>query len=370
MKNINEKILIALLANLWLLPFCLAPILDRKTDFAKTENRNRAQWPKEFCYRLFPGEVEAYYNDRVPFRALLLKGVRYVNYRLIVANERRVIAGKDSFLFFQIPGSGECPFRQYIDDPACRLRDYDIRRICRHVSRAYTESKRRNADFLFLIAPSKINVYPDKLPNKRDFPRSTNTLMDRVCATLASEMPQIPVLNLEPDMIQYRRECPVLLYFPQDTHWNFCGAYFAMKSILAKLNSPWPASWPWPDQTLQIQYGSKCMLGLLTMMQNPPPPHGDDPFPKDFPPYTFGKNFQHGDYTLEKVFHSHNPAAPDPRTVVVFRDSFTVALQPFLSSYFREVYCYWQNFSPDIVEVNKPDLVILECVSRALVFLR
>ncbi len=50
---------------------------------------------------------------------------------------------------------------------------------------------------------------------------------------------------------------------------------------------------------------------------------------------------------------------------VVFHDSFTVALMPFLSGSFRRsVFAWASGFLPELIESEEPDIVIIECVER------
>jgi hypothetical protein len=59
----------------------------------------------------------------------------------------------------------------------------------------------------------------------------------------------------------------------------------------------------------------------------------------------------------------------DPRLpkALVFRDSFSWQLIPFLSESFRSVVYVWTfDFLPELIEREQPDVVILECVERYL----
>ena len=52
-------------------------------------------------------------------------------------------------------------------------------------------------------------------------------------------------------------------------------------------------------------------------------------------------------------------------SAVVFRDSFTAAMAPFLSEHFRRVVYLWRNdFAADEVRAEHPDVVLQEIVSR------
>jgi hypothetical protein len=52
-------------------------------------------------------------------------------------------------------------------------------------------------------------------------------------------------------------------------------------------------------------------------------------------------------------------------SVVVFRDSFSIAMHPYLSEHFSRSLYYWQRHGDmEIFEREKPDLVIHEIVGR------
>jgi len=60
------------------------------------------------------------------------------------------------------------------------------------------------------------------------------------------------------------------------------------------------------------------------------------------------------------------PGSHLPRAVV-FRDSFTSAMAPFLSDHFSRVVYLWRNdFSTEEIEQEHPDVVLQEIVSRHL----
>ena len=64
---------------------------------------------------------------------------------------------------------------------------------------------------------------------------------------------------------------------------------------------------------------------------------------------------------------SINPNAPDKRKVLIFRDSFTINMQPYLSNHFREVHYIWTHqISPKVINDIKPDIVIVEYVARLM----
>ena len=58
---------------------------------------------------------------------------------------------------------------------------------------------------------------------------------------------------------------------------------------------------------------------------------------------------------------------PSLPRAVIFRDSFTSRLVPFLSEHFSRAVYLWQNdFDADVVQKEHPDVVIQEIVGRHL----
>jgi alginate O-acetyltransferase complex protein AlgJ len=58
---------------------------------------------------------------------------------------------------------------------------------------------------------------------------------------------------------------------------------------------------------------------------------------------------------------------PSLPRAVIFRDSFTSALVPFLSEHFSRAVYLWQNdFDADVVTKEHPDVVIQQIVGRHL----
>lgn len=58
------------------------PRIMETLDFDLGENRNKAAFPSSFHADSFPGEFEAYFNDRVPYRSLIISNNNKFNQRL------------------------------------------------------------------------------------------------------------------------------------------------------------------------------------------------------------------------------------------------------------------------------------------------
>jgi len=67
---------------------------------------------------------------------------------------------------------------------------------------------------------------------------------------------------------------------------------------------------------------------------------------------------------VRPIYFTSNPQAEG--CAVVFRDSFGAAMKTFLGYHFGKVGYYWtvSGFEPEIVEENRPTVVITEIVER------
>ena len=360
MKIRCSHVLIFSVGCLIILPHLISPLCGTNADLVKKENRNLTPFPKEFQYKKISGQLEEYYNDRIPFRYWILPFSRDISRRFFPEHSDFAIVGRKGFLFYLSPKSRECPFLQYIGKYIDPISYHDKRKILEYFQKAQKHSEKNNARFLAVIAPNKIEIYPDMLPEKRMF-RQQGFLVEEIVRMAQESRPQVNLLYLKPALLEYRKKMSCPLYFAQDTHWNYAGAYCALKAILEKLNAPWPASWPVPEKALPDL--SQNRLNHNDLLSRAP-----DSVPMIAEP-DCRISIPHVDFCdFPDVFVTENPHAFDQREVLVFRDSFFLALFPYFSAYFRKVHYYRGEYNADIVEKVKPQLVIFERISRVVPF--
>jgi hypothetical protein len=159
------------------------------------------------------------------------------------------------------------------------------------------------------------------------------------------------------------------IYFKTDTHWNDRGAYVAYRQILdavrlqvPSVGLPWSAADFEPAERVTEGMDLARMIGLMRSL------HETD--------LTLVSKRRRRAHVVEP--RGATPVAEEGRLVteidgsplpraVVFRDSFASRLVPFLSEHFSRAVYLWQNdFDPEIVDAEHPDLVIQEIVGRHL----
>lgn len=70
---------------------------------------------------------------------------------------------------------------------------------------------------------------------------------------------------------------------------------------------------------------------------------------------------------LKRSIVTYNKLCSNQKTALIFRDSYFTALIPYLSLHFEKVIYIWDHkINMDIVDREKPDVVMSLCVERYL----
>ena len=343
---------------LLLLPQLLQHLVRSESD-TTAENRNPAPFPRTFKYRKFASEFEEFYNDRIPFRSQLLKYCEQIQRGLFTFTLGNAIAGKNGFCFYT-PRSQENTYLQYTGK--LHLPYYKMEKNRRFLEKLHQELARKNIKFLWAVAPDKIQIYPEYLPERRRTLESPSAPAEKFRRHLDNARSPVPRLFLKETLLANKRFSGKLFY-RADTHWSRVGGYLGAREIISHFtrgSTPLPEAGKFRIYSRGGHYEPDDMKNQLlhrAVFKRHP-----ECFPL-VPSFT-GK--------VEEVsrgyLRTRNPAAPDRRKVLIYRDSFTINMLPYLSYHFAEVHYLWTHkVSLSQIEQLSPDIVILEYVSRLLV---
>jgi hypothetical protein len=336
--------------------------LDR-AQVSEAEMRRLADFP-EWSWRRdaiaeWPDRFQRYFNDHFAFRnALIHLQAAVLWHGFHTSSSDTVIAGKGDWLFYADDGGIE----DYVQ--AEPFTDAQLQQWQRTLERTRDWLNSRGTRFLFVLAPDKQMIYPELMP------ASLHRLHDRYRADQLLDYMRthstLEILDLRPAILEAKsRE---LLYHHYDTHWNDRGALIGYQQITARLQRWFPSiqplqradfvmspSAPSGDKTTMlglVDEGKVTMPGLVprrgwssvVVWPEHPDPYGED-----------------GTVVTETKPGSGLRA-------VMFRDSFSSRLIPFLSEHFTRIVYQWQNdFDADLVRRERPDVVIQEMVGRHLI---
>lgn len=206
-------------------------------DLELVENRKPAPLPKWPANRAewwhIPQGLESYWNDAFGFRAWLVRGNAILGAPFGVAANPSVVIARDGWLFY----SAEYTLDQF----------RGIHPLSDDETEAYAntlEARRRylaqnGAHFLFVIAPEKSTIYPERVPAR--FGPPGRTPADQLVAHLHAHT-QVDVLDLRAPVRAARAGGEVFLH--TDTHWSDRGAFVGYREIVTRLARFFPALTP------------------------------------------------------------------------------------------------------------------------------
>jgi len=227
----------------------------------------------------------------------------------------------------------------------------------------------RGIRYLIVVAPNKASIYPEYIPRKFNKVHQRNKL-DHMLDTLRAG--GLDVLDLRPAELEAKKHR--LCYYRTDSHWNPYGAFYGYRAIAEHLQAAFPQIKPAEESSFDIHETPGLLGGLSYMIAL-----GD--YYKEnmviFTPKTprLAKPVEGGEVALNHfqplaVFETPDPSKP---RALIIRDSFSHEVIPFLSEHFsRSVYAWpfptdavkVRPFGKDMIEREKPDIVIDEFVER------
>jgi alginate O-acetyltransferase complex protein AlgJ len=355
----------ALLVVLFVIVIALplaANLTGRDGADAQAENRELAALPRFdgswTAVAAMPAGIAAWFDDHFGFRATFVRWYGEIRlFALRASPTTTVVKGKDGWFY-------------YADDNA--LDDYaNIEPLTPKalanwraaVLRARDWLRGRGVAYVFLIAPDKHVIYDDKMPSalKRIHEVSRT---DQLYTTLQDTGFTV---DLRPWLFEARAH--ERIYHQTDTHWNDRGALVGYQRIIDAVRARVPSTpppWTRKDfepvernvegRDLASMMGLKRTLRELDLALQPIRPRRARVVePAGAAPM---------DELGRLVTEIDDPTLP---RAVIFRDSFVSRLVPFLSEHFSRAVYVWQNdFDANLVEKEKPDVVIQEIVGRHL----
>lgn len=234
----------------------------------------------------------------------------------------------------------------------------------------------RGIPLLFVVAPAKWSIYPDRLPAWAQKQVGTHSFDLLLRSPL-----HLPLIDLRPVLRNARATADT--YSPLNSHWTDYGAWVAWKAIAKRLGSMETKLAglyvPAADGATTVDYGSEFrdMISLpeknrwtLPRLEKPLPsyeivaPNGSTSM---VPGLT-----DTGLLDLPRT--TRNPSVKNNIRALVLRDSMGDSLSPYLQAAFRETTQVNHSLNapnlapnvPALVEDTKPDLVLYVMTERYL----
>lgn len=326
----------------------------------KRTPKARPPLPQDFpSLPRFTGEYQAYFNDSFGLRRLLIRSNNLLRLGLFGESPVDLVAvGKNGWLYY----AGEWTMLDYENVMPCTRKDLDVMETNLEQRRRWLAD--RGIGFYVVVAPNTQTIYPEHLPDHiRKIGEESR--YDKIAARMR-ENPGIEFIDLRNTLLQAKNGRR--LYHRTDSHWNDYGAFIGYRELIERIamRHPGVRRLRAEDFTVKEAEGKGGdlaeMLSLSDLIREeritltPRFERRSRPATRDYPDPV---HYPERDMV---VMETGDPSLP---RALVFRDSYCSALIPYLSESFRSVVCLWTfEFLPEIVEREKPDVVIFECVER------
>lgn len=352
--------------------FVLLIFIPLVTDFlwntregaAAVEKRSPAKRPDAgliwTSFADFAVQFERFYNDSFGLRQEFIRWNNLVRLGLFQESPvRGVRTGRNGWLFY----ANEWVFEDYENIMPYKLEDLEkIRRILEE-RRVWLAN--RGIRFFVVIPPNKHTVYAEYLPSVVH-KLGKESRLDQVAQYLKA-YPEIEFIDLRPALFKAKEN--QRLYHRTDTHWNDYGAFVGYLELMERIGKYFPhvKKLKWEDFRVEVDPEGKGgdLAGMLSLKDVI---HEEriNLVPKFRPRAVDGKRdypdpVRHPgrEMVIKETGDSSLPKA------LVFRDSYSWSLIPYLGESFQSAVFFWTfDFLPEIIEREKPDIVILECVER------
>jgi hypothetical protein len=309
----------------------------------------------------FPAEFEAYYNDHFGLRSAFIRGMHLVKGRWLgTATAANVLVGLDGWLYFteRPAGTDYDAVRPFTAD--------ELRRWCRILQKRHDWLARKGVRYILFIPPDKQTVYPEHLPPELRS-RHAQSRLDQLAAELRQHS-TVPFLDVRAALWQAREREQV--FDATDSHWNPRGAFVGYQALVGRLAEWFPAVRPLPRSAF-VDTACRRAGGDLAQMSAQERVRTEEALGlESVSPRQAQRCAAAGEWAGDcrgsppQAVECHDPALP---RALMFHDSFTWALGPFLAEHFRRIVFVWTDqFSPELVRRERPEVVIQQLVERKL----
>ena len=365
-RRTDTALIVIFLALIWLPTADTFLHLDRTA--APTENRTPARFP-EFQRSLrgareFFAGLDSYFSDHFGFRKRLVRWEQRWKWQIFRdSKSSTAIAGRNGWLYF----SGGMMIEDVMGSRP--FTEAELRNWRELLTGRRDWLAERGIRYLFVLAPDKHTIYPEHLPEWLAAAARPQRRRDQFVNYMSANS-DVPILDLRDTLLTEKKIARV--YRPTDTHWNDRGAFAAYRRIVQRLSSRDTPLAPLDlseFQTLTVDRPAGDLARMLgwegflnengTLLIEPRahlpliPPRAEAIADRQWIPGT-------------EPQVTENPTKTG--RVVMFRDSFASLLIKFLGYDFnRVVYLWRQNWDKELIERERPDIVIDEMIERSLI---
>jgi len=360
-----KNALVALFAVAIWLPLVVMLVTPQR-KVSEFENRRLAALPKLNFEnpRKLAEDFENYLDDHFGFREHLIRLFRILEVKVFhVSQTGQVIFGKDDWLF-------EAGHRQIADiRNNWPFNKAQLEEWARVLSAKHERLQKEGIVYLFVFAPNKHLIYPEKLP------ASVNRVSDRSrlyqLVDYLDEHTDVPFLDLRQPLFEAKKQ--LRPYHRTDTHWNAWGAYVGYSALIEYLQKRFPDLRKVKLSADDFAKRKRPGINLARTISMQDQLTEIEIYPEKWQPTCAIYEGLPEHFT--RLDMNNNPfitrCKKGHKRLLMFRDSYSLDMVPYLSETFRYVHYYHKSPVPlkgmlRLIKQDNPDMVIEERSTRWL----
>ena len=337
------------------------PFFSESINEENLEKREKAKKPDLDFTIDYPEKFEAYYNDNFGWRSELINWGSLIKLHLFRSsiNPDKVMFGKNGFMFFtdkqfQI-------FQSFTHTDL--LSPENLQAIITNLETRKDSLNKNGIAYLLAFWPNPHTIYENLLPLTMKVQiKGKVSKADQLIANLKIKKSPVKVIDVRNTLLKARNQTQIYRKF--DSHWNSYGAFLAYQSFFKQ-----------SFETLHIEpkrvedftilweeYNDGDLLNMLGIQDK-------SAFKEPKPVFEIKNKHETYSYLSADGFPpqtviTRNETCANTKRVLIFRDSYTNALEQFYSLHFKEVFYIWTGYDQAIINTVKPDIVIEQYAER------
>lgn len=359
-NNVIQIIFISIVFVIISIPVIFAD--NDKQD--KIEKRKLAEYPKVIVDNSFninyPKEFTNWLNDHFGFRRLALDIFNIIDrsvFNEAIENDRALM-GKDGWLFYK--GNNSIQNYQNIR----YFSDEQLKKAKSNLENFDIWLDKQGINLYIYVAPDKHRIYPEYYP---DYIKKSNNYsqLDQLKDYL-EENSYIKIISSHEIIIDEKKN--KLMYYKMGTHWTQYGAFLGYNHLVKEIQKDFVIVEPLEISEFKILNNSKPDVDLSNMLNLNYKDYDNDRYPS----LEYIKGYDH-EYIKYEGHKGRNGLISTNLNrdldVIMFRDSFTSNMIPYICETFGNVEMIWNfkfNEYQDKIINEKPDIVIIEVVERSI----
>jgi alginate O-acetyltransferase complex protein AlgJ len=342
---------------------CIGSLFSIFPDKEGHENRAMAKWEplkKDNVFQ-YPQVLSSYIDDHFAFRNSMFFIHSLLKAKLFHASSLpdKVIFGKQGWLF-EADEFAEKDFRKLN-----RFEEEELKQMVYQLKSRVEWCNAHGIKYYIFIPPNRNRIYSEFFPNRYSIVENYGHDRLDFYKKYVKENANIDLLDPTDSLQKYKLIHDV--YYSTDTHWNIFGAWVGYVYLLNYLKQDFPALRPLSYDQLNI-VDSFNNRGDLSGMLGLEDVYKRKEFSLHCKDTNLKLNFPPTASILMNYDSNSSPLVTDLK-LLMFRDSYSNYLIPFMNLHFKEATYVWSyDFMPSLIEQVKPNVVILEVQQRAMIY--